>query len=185
MRLLKKAINFKIEPEKAPLASGIFTVVIAILAFATTFSHSSASLKSVIGPVTVPRAVSLLIFALGVVQIIRHFVSKKSAPEDKREEKPSAPAAEEEGLDRMKLFRVLTPWISFAYIALYISLMKPIGFTLSSVIYLTLQIPLLSVDFSKKSWLKALLIGAITSVVVFLIFAKGFGLRLPTNGWGF
>ena len=85
----------------------------------------------------------------------------------------------------MKLFRVLTPWVSFAYIALYISLMRPFGFTLASVVYLTLQIPLLSVDFSKKSWLKALIIGIITSVVVFLIFAKGFGLRLPTNGWGF
>ena len=184
MRLLKKIINLRIEPENFTLVSGIFTLVISALAFAATFSHSSASIKSIIGPVTVPRVVSLLIFVLGVVQIIQHFI-KRSALDGKCKKEHAASAAEEEGIDRMKLFRVLTPWVSFAYIALYISLMRPVGFTLASVVYLTLQIPLLSVDFSKKSWLKALIIGIITSVVVFLIFAKGFGLRLPTNGWGF
>jgi len=83
------------------------------------------------------------------------------------------------------LFKAITPWVSFIYIGLYIYLMRKIGFVLSSTLYLTLQIPLLSVDMSRKSYLKAFIIGVITAVVVFLIFAKGFGLRLPTNDWGF
>ena len=71
MRLLKKIINLRIEPENSTLVSGIFTLVISALAFAATFSHSSASIKSIIGPVTVPRVVSLLIFVLGMADIAR------------------------------------------------------------------------------------------------------------------
>ncbi len=184
MKTLNKIINFKIEPENSQLASGIFAIVIAGLAFAATFSHSSPTLASIIGPVTIPRTISALIFALGVLLLMRHFTAKKNTS-PKTGQAASSGEASDESVDKMQLLRVVTPWASFALIALYILLMHPIGFTLSSTVYLTLQIPLLSVDFSKKSFLKAFLIGLIASAVVFLIFAQGFGLRLPSNAWGF
>lgn len=185
---LKKAVlkiltcDFK--PENAGLMSGIFTVFIALLAFGATLSHSAASLKSVIGPVTVPRMVAGIILAMGIVQIIRFFVQRKKAPAPER--RAENPASEDnKPIAKMEVYKAVTPWVSFILIALYIFLMKKIGFVLSSVLYMTLQIPLLSVDMSKKSFLKAFIIGAVTAAVVFLIFAKGFGLHLPTNGWGF
>lgn len=120
-----------------------------------------------------------IIFVLGVVQIIRHFVNQKKNPAAKTAEVSKKP------LDKMYVFRVITPWVSFVLIALYIFLMRKIGFVLASTLYMTLQIPLLSVDLKWKSFLKAFIIAIITAVVVFLIFAEGFGLRLPTNDWGF
>lgn len=184
---LLKILSFDFKPENSGLMGGIFTILIALAAFGATFSHSAASLKSVIGPVTVPRAVATVILVLGIAQIVRYFVQKKKTP---AAEAKAAPAAETEEksdpeADRMQLFKAITPWVSFIYIGLYIYLMRKIGFVLSSTLYLTLQIPLLSVDMSRKSYLKAFIIGVITAVVVFLIFAKGFGLRLPTNDWGF
>lgn len=179
---LIKLLSFDFKPENSGLVSGVFTLLIAAVAFGATFSHSAASLKSVIGPVTVPRMVVAIIFALGVAQIVRHVIQRKNqgAPA-----MTNVPEEEEQPLDKMKVFKVLTPWVSFALIALYIYLMKPIGFVLASTLYVTLQIPLLSVDLSWKSFLKAFIIAIITAVVVFLIFKVGFGLRLPTNGWGF
>lgn len=189
MKLSKKIIkllSFDFKPENTGLVSGIFTVFISLVAFGATFSHSASSLKSVIGPVTIPRLVAGVILVLGLVQILRHFHQKKKAPAAAAEA-PAAQetASEEEPIDKMQVYKVITPWVSFALIALYIFLMRKIGFVLSSTLYLTLQIPLLSVDLSKKSFLKAFIIGIITAVVVFLIFATGFGLHLPTNSWGF
>jgi len=179
---LLKILSIEIKPENSGLVSGIFTVVMALLAFGATFSHSAASLKSVIGPVTVPRMVAGIVLALGIAQIIRHFVKKKKTPATAVE---PAPEEDDKPIEKMQVFKAITPWVSFALIALYIFLMRKIGFVLSSTLYLTLQIPLLSVDLSRKSFFKAFIIGVITAVIVFLIFAKGFGLRLPTNGWGF
>lgn len=180
-----KLLSFDFKPENSGLVSGIFTVIISLVAFGATFSHSASSLKSIIGPVTIPRLVAGVIFVLGLAQIVRHYIQKKKAPA--AEETPAAQEAEveEEPIDRMQVYRVITPWVSFILIALYIFLMRKIGFVLSSTFYLTLQIPLLSVDLSWKSFLKAFIIGIIASVVIFLIFATGFGLHLPTNGWGF
>lgn len=181
-----KLLSFDFKPENSGLVSGIFTVVISLVAFGATFSHSASSLKSIIGPVTIPRLVAGIIFVLGLAQLIRHYSKRKNAPVASAEASEEKNAeAEEEPIDKMQVYKVITPWVSFALIAMYIALMKPIGFVLASTLYLTLQIPLLSVDLSKRSFLKAFVIGIITAVVVFLIFAEGFGLRLPTNDWGF
>lgn len=189
MKLINKIINFEIKPENSDLASGIFTIAVALLAFGTTFSHSASSLQSAVGPVTVPRLVSGLIMLLGAVLIVRHFVKNhrtNAGPDGQgKTDSTAEKAQQEETADKMKVFRVITPWCCFLLIAIYIFLMRKIGFTLASTFYLTLQIPLLSVDFSKKSFLKAFVIGVIASAIVFLIFAQGFGLQLPTNGWGF
>ncbi len=189
MKLIKKLINFEIKAENSDLASGIFTIIVAVLAFCATFSHSSSSLQSVIGPVTVPRLVSGIIMLLGAVLVVRHFAKNHRTNADPdgqgKTDSTAEMAQQEETADKMKVFRVITPWCCFLLIAIYIFLMRKIGFTLASIFYLTLQIPLLSVDFSKKSFLKAFVIGIIASAIVYLIFAQGFGLQLPSNDWGF
>ena len=181
-KIIIKILSVDFKTENAGLVGGIFTVVMALLALGSTLSHSAASLKSMIGPVTIPRAVAVIILVLGIVQIVRHFVKLKKSPKPIKAE---AVAEEDKPIDKMQVYKAVTPWLSFLYIGLYIFLMRKIGFVISSAMYLTVQIPLLSVDMSKKSYFKAFIIGIITAAVVFLIFAKGFGLRLPTNEWGF
>ena len=181
MKILRKIIRFEITDEFKGLASGIFTEAIAVLGFLATLSYRDNTYSmSVIGPVTVPRFVCLAILLLGVLQIIKWAAARKGAPKaEKSSVDQNAP------LDKMQIVRKITPLCSFLLIAAYIWLMKAIGFTMGSVVYLTLQIPLLSVDFSGRRFLKSFILAVIVSAVVFVLFAKGFQLHLPTGPWGF
>lgn len=173
--------------EYSNLASGIFALLLAVALFLMTLSHTKTFSNSSIGPVAIPRAVSIAIFALGLILIIKWMIGRKKAekapaPAVAKEESRTQESAEEH---RLAVFRKITAPASFLLIALYLLLMKKIGFALSSCLYITLQTPLLSVDVSPKSFLKSFIIGAVFSVVIYILFAKVFQLYLPAAGWGF
>ena len=69
--------------------------------------------------------------------------------------------------------------VTLVLVAAYIFIMSEVGFTISTFIFLTLQITLLSTDFSAKSWLKSLLIALVASVSIYLIFGCAFSLAVP------
>ncbi len=69
--------------------------------------------------------------------------------------------------------------VTLAFIFCYIFAMPRVGFTISTFFFLTLQITLLSTDFSAKSWMKSLVISLIASVGIYLIFGCAFGLAVP------
>lgn len=181
-KLIRRIISFEITSEYMGLAGGIFTVLISLLSFWATFSYRKNTYSmSKIGPVSVPRFVCYVIFALGVLQIVKWILGRKNMPAPAKKEA----ADDSKPLDKMLVFRRITPICSFALIALYIHLMKEIGFTIASTIYITVQVPLLSVDMSWKRFLKSFILGVIVSVLVYLLFAKGFQLHLPKNSLGF
>lgn len=68
--------------------------------------------------------------------------------------------------------------ISIVLIAVYIALMDYIGFVLSTIIYLPIQMGLLAPKGEKK-YVKFSIIAVTSSVVVFLLFVYVFNLRLP------
>ena len=184
MKLFRKIVLFELKEEYMGLASGIFTIVIAVLGYLATLKGVRTFSGSSIGPVTIPRIVCGAIFVLGIVQIlkwIRNYRKTDPGIRNAEEEKPEITDEE----FRILAFRKFTPIVSFLFIALYIYLMKSAGFVIASTVFLTLEIPLLSLDLSPKSFLKAFLLGVVVSTVVFLIFAKGFHLRLPKGKWGF
>ena len=181
MKMIKKLLKFEIKDAYMKLAGGIFTVLVAAIAYMTTTGSTKTYSTSSIGPVTIPRIVCGAIFTLGIVQIIQWCIVRGKAPKEKVEKTRE----NEEPVDKIFVFRKITPVVSFLLLALYIFLMGKVGFVIASVAYLTLQIPLLSVDLSPKSFLKSLILGVIVSALIFLLFAKGFQLRLPTGPWGF
>ena len=182
MKLLKKILSFEIKEDKLPLVQGIFTIVVSILFFLSTMGSSKTYSTSTIGPVTIPRFVCGAIFVLGVAQIVLWLGRRPKNPAPKAHKEMQE---EDIKLDRMEVVRKITPPITFLLLALYIWFMGKIGFVLASSLYLSLQIPLLSVDFKPKSFVKSLIIGIVVSTVVFLLFAKGFQLHLPVGPWGF
>jgi len=177
----EKILSLEIKPADIDLAGGLLAVVFAVVAFVATLGTKSFS-NSVIGPKTVPQIFSAIVFVLGWSIVIRWVVKRgkaKNVHVDQIETKGDQP------IDQKMIFQKITPLVSFLLLALYIFLMKPIGFTFSSIIYLTLQIPLLSADLSGKTILKAFKIAILASVCTYLLFALGFGLKLPKGIMGF
>lgn len=181
-KFLEKIIRSEIKDKDINFAAGILSVVFAIFAFVSTLATKQTFSSSVIGPKTVPQIFSGIVFVLGVYLIIRWSVRRAR---DKKSQPVTKKADTEEPVDKMMVFRKVTPLVSFLLLAMYIYLMRPIGFTFASIIYLTLQIPLLSADLSVKSFLKALLIAVIASALTYLLFVTGFSLKLPKGPLGF
>ena len=182
MKFFKKIVTFEIKEEFMGLAGGLFTIIIAVLGYLATLKGVRSFSNSSIGPVTIPRITCGVICVLGIIQIlkwIRNYRKQEHINHDVEE-----PEISDEEL-RILAYRKFTPIVSFLIIALYIYMMKSTGFVIASTVFLTLEIPLLSMDLSVKSFLKAFLLGLSVSAVVFLIFAKGFQLRLPKGKWGF
>ena len=185
-----KKIQFsvKIKEEYSDLCSGIFALLVAAVTFFMTLSHTTTFSNSIIGPVAIPRAISIIIFIMGIGLIVnwalkRQKISKNSKPIVSSEESVQSQTDTEER--KLSIFREITAPVSFLLLALYIFAMKHLGFTLASCLYLTLQIPLLSADVKPKSFLKAFLIGIVALIIIFVLFSKVFQLRLPTGAWGF
>ena len=184
MKFFRKIVQFELKDEYMGLAAGVFTIVIAILGYLATLKGVRSFSNSSIGPVTIPRITCGVIFVLGIVQIINWLRTyKKTGIPAKKVKEEGAEISDEEF--RILAFRKITPIASFLIIALYIYLMKSVGFVIASTVFLTLEIPLLSLDLSPKAFLKAFLLGIVVSAAIFLIFAKGFQLRLPKGKWGF
>lgn len=178
---LKKFVKTRLSDRNIELSGGIFACIAAFLIFLTTL-HTKIYIEAPIVSTTVPRFVCYAMFAIGLYMIISWFIKlKKGLLKDSKNDidaKNSDP-------DINELFAKITPFCSFVFLIVYVALMKPCGFIVASALYLTVQIPLLSVDLSFKSFLKSFIIGIITGVVVYLIFNTGFGLRLPKNVFGF
>lgn len=67
---------------------------------------------------------------------------------------------------------------TFGMTIVYVALLDPLGFIISSIIYLFFQISILCPKAEFKP-IKFLIISVITSLVIFVVFKNGLGLMLP------
>ena len=174
--LIKKILKLEVKEKDYDLAGGILAFIFSIIFYISTL-HTKNLRNDPIKAETVPRFVCYILFGLGIALVIRWLKNRKKYADSSAEP--------EKELDKLDIFAKITPITSMVLLFIYIQLMKPIGFLLASIVYLSLQIPLLKADLTVKSFLKALIIGSISSTLIFLIFAKGFGLYLPKTGLGF
>lgn len=181
-KLLLRIISTEIKEKDFDLPGGIISVVFAIFAFVSTLATKRTFSSSIIGPKTVPQILSVIVFILGCYLLIRWTVKRVRS---KAFQGPTQPKENDEAVDINLIFRQITPILSFLLLGLYIFLMKPIGFTFASILYLTMQIPLLSVDLHAKSFLKAFTIAVIASFSTYFLFVLGFSLKLPKGPFGF
>ena len=66
---------------------------------------------------------------------------------------------------------------------IYVNVLKPVGFLISTFVYLTLQMIVLAPNDkrSKKEILKYVIINLVFTVVVFVLFRYGFKIILPSG----
>lgn len=163
------------------LYAGLVTMATAAFLFFSTFGTKSFTTGSIKAD-TIPKIVAVVMFVLGVLTIVKWLREKPVKEVEAKAPEADESAAEETVKERFK--KITTP-VTLALIFLYILIMDKVGFVISTFLYLTAQITLLSTDLSKKSFLKSALIAVIASVLIFLIFGKAFKLALPVNNFGF
>ena len=88
--------------------------------------------------------------------------------------------SEEEEKDHSDYRRVLE---SLVLATIYVNVLKPVGFLISTFVYLCLQIYVLAPNDkrTKKDIVKFVVISLIFTVVVYVLFRYGFKIILPTG----
>ncbi|WP_316863294.1 tripartite tricarboxylate transporter TctB family protein [uncultured Cohaesibacter sp.] len=72
---------------------------------------------------------------------------------------------------------------NFVLLVAYVGVLPLLGFILSTIPYLMMQIQLLGGEKKLKSLVFNAVFSVVTSVLIWMIFVKGFGLVLPSGLW--
>lgn len=146
---------------------GIIFMILSIGYFILSkFLPASKLMK--IGPSFMPSVIACCIFILSILQIINGYKVLKINKEEKKEEFTP------------EYKRVLATIIAFAF---YVLLLEPIGFLITTFIYLVIQMYILSTHEQRRPII-FILISLITTVVVYYGFKNGFSIMIPAGIFG-
>lgn len=123
-----------------------------------------------IGPDFMPMCIGIMTFVLAAGLVI---LSVKTL-------KVKIAQAEAEGTEQLDYKRVL---LSFIIILVYVFLLKPVGFILSTMVYLPIQMFILAPaeKRGRKDLIQLLVIDVIFTFIVFFLFRYGFKIVLPAG----
>lgn len=166
------------------LISGVVIMALAAFFYWTTFGTKSflGTGRGRTAPDTIPKIVAGAMFVIGGIIIVKWFLAfkKGTLPEcETEDDSADCVGMTQKQIETRHLFQKITMPVTLALVFLYIFFMPHVGFTISTFFFLLLQITLLSVDLSAKSWLKSLVIALIASVGIYIIFGCAFGLAVP------
>lgn len=166
------------------LISGIVIMALAAFFLWTTFGTKSflGTGRGRTAPDTIPKIVAAAMFVIGAVITLKWFIAMKKGTLPKVEDADSAEdcaGMDDREIANRRLFQKITMPVTLVLVFCYILAMPRVGFTISTFFFLTLQITLLSIDFSWKSWGKSVVIALLASVGIYLIFGCAFGLAVP------
>lgn len=123
-----------------------------------------------IGPDFMPMCIGMMTFVLAAALV---FLNVKNI-------KAYIARAEAEGKEQTDYKRVL---LSFLFILVYVFILKPVGFIISTLIYLPVQMFILAPEDrrGKKDIIQLLIIDLLFTAVVFFLFRYGFKIVLPAG----
>ena len=123
-----------------------------------------------IGPDFMPTVVGVLILILAALLLRNTITDFKS----------NAEKAEKEGPEQCDYKRVLASLVSSI---VYVNVLKPVGFILSTLVYLFLQIFILAPDDQRKpkNLVLYLILDVIFTLIVYFLFRYGFKIVLPAG----
>lgn len=151
---------------------GIFLIVLAIGLFILSFGIKSVALN-LIKADFFPRLCAALFLILGLIQTgVGLAEAKKYAPDQ-----------EEAALPFWKDDRTVSMLETLALIMFYILMMKPVGFAISTFLYLVAQMYVLTPK-EKRTRCNVVLfvvISLISASLIYLLFVKVFYLMLPAG----
>lgn len=148
------------------LTVGIFFVLLSVAMIAASYALPASKVME-IGPDFMPLCIGWLTLVLGAaltVLSVKELARNKDKVYEEDENKPD-------------YRRVL---ISFALILVYVFVMKPVGFIISTIVYLPLQMYTLAPDDGRKPVFLTV-ISIVFTFAVFFLFRYGFKIVLPAG----
>lgn len=143
-----------------------FIIALVIIAIAVIFYVESLALPTKtqgIGPGVYPQFICIILFFLGIVQIIKCILLVRGIP-----------IVDVENVNKRGLLRVVI--MVFATYLLY-KLMKPVGFPIVAPIYLFFAICF----FGYKNKIKAAVFSVVFTTALYFLFTKVFLVMLPSG----
>lgn len=157
---------------------------IALSVFSILYLYFSKDIKVFKGsgatPLTsafMPRFWGLCLLFLSVLLILRS-LRKRTRADEKEPVSVHVPAPTS---FFTKHYEVV---LTFVLIGLYVAMLVPIGFTLSSIIYIFAQILVLTPP-GMRNWKFALVVGTVAALTADLLFVRLLGVLLPHGLFGF
>ena len=149
--------------------SGFVLVLLSVIGFYSTNKFNVSSISSYGNPATVPRIILILLFIMSALTMIGA-IRKENGDGENREER--------------SLEQKLPEYLTFVLLVVYVFTVKPIGYVISTAIYLLLQMYVLSCFEKRRLWLFAL-IAIMVSPLLYYIFRAFFDVLLPAGilGW--
>lgn len=136
-----------------------FLIVLSIFLFITADKMPNSAKG--IGPGDYPKFICVVILVLALIQVVTTLISSKGFP-----------SLDLKSINVKFLLRALL-MVVMTYI--YYKLMKPVGFLLTTVVYLFTSFIL----FGYKKKFKAVVIAIVFTVIVYFLFTKVFMVFLP------
>ncbi len=149
--------------------SSIFFIAISLFMIYLARMLPKSKVMS-IGPVFMPTVIGVTTLILAVLLLILTVIRTK-------ERQAALAKAEPEDFDYRRML------YSLVLILIYVFIMQPVGFILSTIIYLIPQFLVLAPDEerNKKEAIKLVVISIIFTIIVFLLFRYGFKIVLPAG----
>lgn len=167
--------------------SGFFLLIVSVIMFVATFSFQALT-TTFVGPAFMPQIISVAIAIFSLV-IIGSGIKKAKNAKFETEEGGLVEAAEEKGtgeevhagdLLKEKESGYKAVLITLAAMAIYIFLIPIIGFLITTIVYLFVQMLILCHKTKRRMVLFAV-ISVVSSVLIYYLFRNVFYVMLPTG----
>ena len=130
---------------------------------------------------TVPLLLAGLMILLGAIQLLSALATKTAPPSEQSSQLASdLPQVPTEQAPK-DVIEPRTVLLTLGLMLGYIALLGTVGFPIMTVVYLYLQFLVLTPVSQKPRHLTYLLISAVSSAVIFLLFREAFDLMLPAG----
>ena len=146
--------------------TGAFFLAVTLV-YASQIPLIKRTKSSPVNSAFLPTIVAICMGALALVQLYMAFRNWKQAK--------AAGGTQEKAEDSPDYRRAV---YTLATALIYVMLFKPLGFVLSSILYLTVQMSVMAPKEERRP-LRFLLISVIAVAVIYLIFHNGLSLLLP------
>lgn len=124
-----------------------------------------------VGSAFMPRLVGILIVSLGVIYLLLLLFKKSHNSTQSEETQPTK-------------YNVRGLLMTSILLIAYVVIMPVLGFTVSSIFYVFIQMMLLAVHPTKRQILMYAVISLIVPILVYFIFTNCFSLLLPSGIFG-
>lgn len=155
------------------IQSGIFLLLVSVVMFVATLSFKQLT-TSQVGPAFMPQIISALIGLMSIAIIIEGYRKVKSGTKGD----PDEEGEEVQGNAKEISYRPVIQ--SFVLMAIYVAVMPVVGFLITTMLYMFLQMMILS-SKPERRWLLFAIVSVVASSVIYYVFRNVFYIMLPSG----